>query len=113
MLIQSSAQSITGLRSADATFNLFNWHRNNEEGLWLEEAGDNIVKTRLRQSHPWIEDESDEECAPEEDESVSCTEERLVRVRDWIAEMNKCSEAFLESNDSTNVTRSEREKVAF
>lgn len=86
--------------------------------MWLEEAGDNIVKTRLRQSHPWIEDESDEECAPEDDQSVSYTEERLVRVRHWVAEMNKRvimdhgSEAFLGSNDSTNVTRSECEKAS-
>lgn len=78
--------------------------------MWLEEAGDNIVKSRLRQSHPWIEDESDEECAPEDDQSVSYTEQRLVRVRHWVAEMNKLEimdhgpEAFLGSTDSTNVT---------
>ena len=84
--------------------------------MWLEEAGDDIDTTRLRQSHAWIEDESDEECAPEDDQSVSCTEERLVRVRHWVDKpviVDHGSEAFLESNDSTNVTRSEREKVAF
>lgn len=89
LLIQGSAESVVGLRSADATFNLFNWHRNNEGGLWLEEEGDNIAKTRLRQSHPWIEDESDEESEPEDDRSISCTDKRMVRVHSWLAEISK------------------------
>jgi len=32
--------------SSDATFNLFNWHKNNEKGLWLAEGQNNINTIR-------------------------------------------------------------------
>ena len=47
--------------SCDATFNLFNWHRNNEGGIWLAEGLEDADAVRRNHSHPWIKNDSDEE----------------------------------------------------
>ena len=47
--------SAAGIISSNATFNLFNWYKNNEGGLWLvacrTKAG--IWEVRRIQAHPW------------------------------------------------------------
>lgn len=58
LISASDAQENANRVSSDATFNLFNWHKNNEGGLWL---ADDEHTARRMQSHPWISDESDEE----------------------------------------------------
>lgn len=48
--------------SGDATMNLFNWHRSNEDGgLWLAEGQEDVQTTRKRNSHAWISYSSDDE----------------------------------------------------
>lgn len=47
--------------SCDASFNLFNWYRNNEGGLWLAEGFEDVDAVRRNHSHPWIKNDSDED----------------------------------------------------
>ena len=47
--------------SCDASFNLFNWYRNNEGGLWLAEGFEDADAVRRSHSHPWIKNNSDED----------------------------------------------------
>ena len=46
--------------SGDATFNLFNWYREFEGGLWLEET---------QEAYPWIVYDSDEDFYSEDKDS--------------------------------------------
>lgn len=46
--------------SNDATFNLFNWQKNNEGGLWLAAKGATDEQVRRIHGHAWIHDDSDE-----------------------------------------------------
>ena len=42
-------------KSCEATFHLFSWHKNNEEGLGLDDGmEDNIDVVKKLQPHPWI-----------------------------------------------------------
>ncbi|KAL9613100.1 MAG: hypothetical protein Q9167_002357 [Letrouitia subvulpina] len=68
-LVNDQAMNI----SCDACFNLFNWHRNNEGGLWLadvcDENDEENSTIRRKQSHPWIKADLDaESCSDGEDE---------------------------------------------
>ncbi|KAL9024572.1 MAG: hypothetical protein Q9196_006423 [Gyalolechia fulgens] len=47
--------------SCDACFNLFNWHRNNEGGLWLAEGFETADAVRRKNSHAWIMNDSDDD----------------------------------------------------
>ncbi len=47
--------------SCDATFNLFNWYRNNEGGMWLAERFEDADAVRRNHSHTWIKNDLDEE----------------------------------------------------
>ena len=65
--------------SSDASFNLFNWHRNNEGGLWLDEGFQTIDIVRRNNSHPWIKDDSDEDIISESEESDKMISENDIQ----------------------------------
>lgn len=71
--------------SSTATRNLFYWHKNNEEGLWLDDGTqDNIEVLRKLQSHPWISCDLSED---EEVEDVGNPPKRASNVesiKDWL-----------------------------
>lgn len=50
-----------------ATSRLFNWHRGNDDGLWLDDGTHDIGFVRHLQLHPWIVDpfdNDDDRCVP-------------------------------------------------
>ena len=65
--------------SGDASFNLFNWHRNYEGGLWLIEGSEDIDAVRTTSSHPWIRDDSNEDAGSES--GSRATNQRGYQVR--------------------------------
>ena len=70
--------------SSDATFNLFNWHSNNEEGLWL--AGDETDLSTIRRlsRHPWLGTWDDsEDSFPEASKSVTSECYNMDRTLDF------------------------------
>ena len=71
--------------SSDASFNLFNWHRNNEGGLWLTEGFEDIDTVRRNNSHPWIKNDSDEDIISEGEESVIMDVKGIQEWRKGIA----------------------------
>lgn len=72
--------------SGDASFNLFNWHRNNEGGLWLAEGFEGVDTVRRNNSHPWIKDDSDEDIISEGEESDKIkSEDGIQKWRESIA----------------------------
>ena len=63
--------------------NLFTWHKNNEEGLWLDDGMHDIDAVRKLQSHPWITvDWSDDE-ESESEKSEKGTADKN-KIQDWI-----------------------------
>lgn len=74
--------------SSDASFNLFNWHRNNEGGLWLVEGSEDVEVTRRCNSHPWIKNDSDEDSVSENEDSEEVIDPNSIhRWRDDMVEM--------------------------
>ena len=71
--------------SSDATSNLFNWHKNNEGGLWLAEEGADIREIRRIQAHPWINDDSDEAAFSEDESDKSVDTPNVLRWRASLA----------------------------
>ena len=59
--IQLLEQKIADEQSWSATSRLFNWHRYNEDGLWLDDGTTgNVEVIRKLQQHPWIVDPFDD-----------------------------------------------------
>ena len=78
LICTSDAQDQANRVSSDATFNLFNWHKNNEGGLWLAEDENDSHTARRMQSHPWIKEESDEEAISEGEDSDNKIDEGFI-----------------------------------
>ncbi|KAL9593623.1 MAG: hypothetical protein Q9219_007466 [cf. Caloplaca sp. 3 TL-2023] len=53
--------------SSYATYNLFNWQRNNEGGLWLDEGFEDADTVRRYNKHPWVAADSEEDDRLEEE----------------------------------------------
>ncbi|KAK2865052.1 hypothetical protein FQN49_003954 [Arthroderma sp. PD_2] len=58
--IITSERDMADERSWSATSRLFNWHRNNEDGLWLDDGMRTVDEIRQLQRHPWIIDPFDD-----------------------------------------------------
>jgi hypothetical protein len=58
--IQSREQKVAAEQSWSATSRLFNWHRHNEDGLWLDDGTGDVEAIRQLQRHPWIIDPFDD-----------------------------------------------------
>ena len=58
--------------SSDATFNIFNWYRSLEGGLWLEET---------QGKHAWIIYDSDEDDSSGDEEANTLSDDS--RIRSW------------------------------
>ena len=68
--------------SADACCNLFSWHRNNEQGLWLAENQEDEHISRKRTFHPWVTYESDDDSSIDDVESVKTVRQDVIE--DWL-----------------------------
>lgn len=72
--------------SFEATMNLFTWHKNNEEGLWLDDGmEDDIEMVRKLQFHPWIHyswpDVEDDDSEGEKSDKDGPDEDT---IQDWV-----------------------------
>ena len=73
--------------SCDASFNLFNWYRNNEGGLWLAERFEDANAVRRNNSHPWIKNDLDEDDVLESrDSEDTVNQDNIKRWQDGIAQ---------------------------
>lgn len=43
-------------QSWNATSRLFNWHRDSDDGIWLDDGTGDVEAIRQLQTHPWIVD---------------------------------------------------------
>lgn len=69
-----------------ATSNLFMWYRQNEGGLWLADALEDVGMTRRKNRHPWITYEADEELSCEDTEDLKDIDvDGIIRWRDAIS----------------------------
>lgn len=74
--IDDDTQHKADNKSNNATSNLFFWHKNNEEGLWLDDGTQSDIEVlRKLVSHPWI-DISFGDHEQGEDEAHSDSEKR-------------------------------------
>lgn len=79
--------------SSNATFTLFYWHRNNEEGLWLADGTEeNLEVVRRLQSHPWISYDTDDECDGGEDEESEKDAPDTAKIEGWLSSAEVISE---------------------
>jgi hypothetical protein len=73
--------------SCDASFNLFNWYRNNEGDLWLAEEFEDADAVRRNNSHLWIKNDSDENDVLESrDSENTVNQDNIKRWQDGIAQ---------------------------
>jgi hypothetical protein len=75
LISESSPDDDAARLSVDATFNLFNQHRNNRVGLWLAE-GEDDEKIRRLLFYPWIANISDDEQS--DYEAFRCQRQREI-----------------------------------
>ncbi len=86
----SEAQMKADSVSSDATFNLFNWYRNNEGGIWLDEGFEDAESVRRNNSHPWIKDDSDQDHIVESGDSESITNwDSWDNIKRWQDDITK------------------------
>jgi hypothetical protein len=75
--------------SENATANIFNWHKETEEGsIWLDMGNEN--ETRKFHKHPWILRESSDYDSDASDTSGSGTREVFNRanVQKWLGDIS-------------------------
>lgn len=69
-----------------ATSYIFEWHRLNDDGLWLDDGRqDGPEAIRALQSHPWIRDDNDYAGLQnfKEDETSGKSSPALTRILEW------------------------------
>ncbi|PWY72383.1 hypothetical protein BO70DRAFT_342415 [Aspergillus heteromorphus CBS 117.55] len=82
-------------QSWDATSRLFNWHRNHDDGIWLDDGGGDIEIIRRIQLHPWVVDPFDDNG---QDEPVEADNHRELD-RDSIIQWRSKVENHRQSGD--------------
>jgi hypothetical protein len=78
-------RALADRQSWDATSRLFNWHRSDDDGLWLDDGNEDIEAIRRVQLHPWIVDPWDG--YSESDEGSQHPEVHRETILEWNAEV--------------------------
>lgn len=74
--------------SSNATFSIFNWLRNTEEGLGFGSCSEYSSGTREFIRHPWIsEEDSDNDEVLEEDQHRN--EHNLSHIQEWLDDISQ------------------------
>ncbi|PWY87336.1 hypothetical protein BO94DRAFT_465922 [Aspergillus sclerotioniger CBS 115572] len=80
-------------QSWSATSRLFNWHRDYDDGIWLDDGTKSIEAVRQMQVHLWIvnpfDDNGQHDPVEEEDKDHQVHTESIL---DWYAEVERCQE---------------------
>ncbi|OOF98138.1 hypothetical protein ASPCADRAFT_205406 [Aspergillus carbonarius ITEM 5010] len=81
-------------QSWSATSRLFNWHRDYDDGIWLDDGTKSIEAVRRMQMHPWIMNPFDDngQHDPVEDEDKD-HQVHMESILDWYAEVERCQES--------------------
>ncbi|RAK97632.1 uncharacterized protein BO80DRAFT_448239 [Aspergillus ibericus CBS 121593] len=91
--LQCPGREAADEQSWSATSRLFNWHRDYDDGIWLDDGTKSIEAIRRMQVHPWIanpfEDNGQDDPVEDEDNGQQVPTESIL---DWYAEVERCQE---------------------
>ncbi|KAL2004452.1 hypothetical protein VTN00DRAFT_5201 [Thermoascus crustaceus] len=87
--IQPHERKVADEQSWSATSRLFNWHRHNEDGLWLDDGTRDVEAIRQLQRHPWIVDPFDDGGQFDLLDEDKRPELRRENILEWSAEVEK------------------------
>ncbi|PYI06444.1 hypothetical protein BO78DRAFT_315352 [Aspergillus sclerotiicarbonarius CBS 121057] len=80
-------------QSWSATSRLFNWHRDYDDGIWLDDGTKSIEAVRRMQVHPWIvnpfEDNGQHDPVEQEDKDP---QDHTESILNWYTEVERCQE---------------------
>ncbi|KAE8368153.1 hypothetical protein BDV27DRAFT_168509 [Aspergillus caelatus] len=89
-------QYIADEQSGFATSRLFNWHRDYDDGIWLDDGQRDIEFVRRLQMHPWIIDPFDSQ-DDEPVEEPKCHDHCVERILQWNREVEKYRRAGVDT----------------
>jgi hypothetical protein len=78
--------------SCNATFNIFNWFRNVDGGLWPRSGSDSSSDARAVIRHRWITDEDEDLCEGRASKGIDQQEPDSIRVQEWLVRVKESAE---------------------